>query len=519
MMISVACLSGLVVATWAIPRGRQPKHMATAIRDLFTDANGTGLNAHTADVGTLTKHPAYSGNGNPVIFANRARATATNQHQAWYYNNAQGNGNYEVLYVMRRVSGTGAIYLFTRMTSPTLEGYSAVWVDGLWYFFRWNNGSATQVGSTAAEAWTVGTDKSISFTATTNGSQVDLVLKTGGVQKLTHSDSSGSRITATGFPGYLFYELDSPSDSTGMHLDSIEVLGDPEISVSPTSVQTGGSATLTVTGTATNWLTVAPDFSASAGTIGTVTVLTNTSATIAYTAPSTGQTVTITEDNSGAADTIDIQSPVVVFEGNSLVGTNYAPLVADIVAGLTVDVDDYNVAADGESLSDMLEDYEAQVASKFDATAAKNIVAIPFCATNDFYFERDLEDVQADFIAYCAAAHADGFLVLCTTEIDRRNVGTPVGWRAAADAWNTWMRSTGRTYADGFADVAADAVLGADGAADSTTYFNADKVHLNNTGAQRAADIIAPVLQRMLNGGSGGTALIGMGFGIFYGDG
>ena len=66
---------------------------------------------------------------------------------------------------------------------------------------------------------------------------------------------------------------------------------------------------------------------------------------------------------------------------------------------------------------------------------------------------------------------------------------------ATTAAYNAMIRTL---TADGIADYAAVAEIGAAGAAANTTYFNADNIHPNNTGHGLMASVGQPIIAGLL---------------------
>ena len=80
------------------------------------------------------------------------------------------------------------------------------------------------------------------------------------------------------------------------------------------------------------------------------------------------------------------------------------------------------------------------------------------------------------FASMAQTAHSLGYKVIAIPMISRNALDT------IKNTYDGQFRATWQQYADGFADVANDPALGADGANTNTTYFAVDKTHLTATG-------------------------------------
>lgn len=99
----------------------------------------------------------------------------------------------------------------------------------------------------------------------------------------------------------------------------------------------------------------------------------------------------------------------------------------------------------------------------------------------------------ADIVAACGTARATGYKVLVGTIINRTDVDNEA-YRATL---NASIRSGWNTIADGLVDFAADSRLGGVTAANSTVWFNADKVHLNASGYTIIANIVKTAIDAL----------------------
>jgi len=100
--------------------------------------------------------------------------------------------------------------------------------------------------------------------------------------------------------------------------------------------------------------------------------------------------------------------------------------------------------------------------------------------------------IQTTLQSYCTARQTAGWKVVVTTLLPRRVVaGNNQSFEADRVAFNTWLRSNYTTFADGLADPAAIASIGAPGAETNTTYYETDQTHLKDAGSALLADELA----------------------------
>jgi lysophospholipase L1-like esterase len=158
-----------------------------------------------------------------------------------------------------------------------------------------------------------------------------------------------------------------------------------------------------------------------------------------------------------------------------------------------------NVAVSGRTLQQM---QEASFLSVDKATSTKNrrnVVTI-FGGTNNFFFGQTLEETYNSLLAYCAARRKAGLKVIVVTMMSR--TGTGAGGATLdsfKNSYNTLIRANWSQFADGMADVAANANLGADGAYANTTYFY-DGIHPTTAGYAIIGPIIATAVNRLTDG-------------------
>lgn len=190
------------------------------------------------------------------------------------------------------------------------------------------------------------------------------------------------------------------------------------------------------------------------------------------------------------------------FEGDSLTygtgattSTGSWPSQLLIALGRHLDFSVFAVA--GSAISGMVS-RAATTDASYSATYARNIL-FAWCGTNDMgtSVNHDAATTYADLVAYCTARKAAGWTVAVFTILPRSDGGAGGSFEARRTTFNSsmrtdfnvatsdsrvWLPAVSTTYADVLVDVAADGRIGDSGDENDTTYYSADKVHLNNTG-------------------------------------
>ena len=99
-----------------------------------------------------------------------------------------------------------------------------------------------------------------------------------------------------------------------------------------------------------------------------------------------------------------------------------------------------------------------------------------------------------ELVQFCQQEQAEGWTVIVATMIDR------VGAEPQQEAYNSLIRANWTSFASGIADVAANPILGAQGASLNTAYFIGDGIHLNDTGYQVVASIVQASIDELVLG-------------------
>lgn len=146
-----------------------------------------------------------------------------------------------------------------------------------------------------------------------------------------------------------------------------------------------------------------------------------------------------------------------------------------------------NIGASGQSVATMI----TQIAAEVTPKVGSYHIAVLWGGVND---NTDAATMHTRISTWCATVRALGIKVMVCTEIDCQ-AATHTDWHNTNyQALNALILANYATYADGVADLGADAKL--QNAAD-TTYFNADKTHLNNAGYAVVAGIVAAAVNAL----------------------
>lgn len=114
-------------------------------------------------------------------------------------------------------------------------------------------------------------------------------------------------------------------------------------------------------------------------------------------------------------------------------------------------------------------------------------IAMVWAGTNDLADGDAVSQTYGYYESVCKQLRNAGYKVIATTTISRASIEVPVNLK---DQYNLLIRSNWSDFADILADIAGDALLGADGAYANTTYFF-DGVHPTQAGN----DLISAMVQ------------------------
>jgi len=151
----------------------------------------------------------------------------------------------------------------------------------------------------------------------------------------------------------------------------------------------------------------------------------------------------------------------------------------------------YNFARSGIKIAQVVTD---------DNTYAANLVTIgndniysAWIGTNDIQGGTSGADTYTAYVNLCNARRAEGYKVMAFTILPR----TPGTYEAQRIIFNNLVIANYASFSDGLVDVGSDSRIGIAGAYSDLTYYNADGVHLNDTGYGVVASIVLPVFNSL----------------------
>jgi lysophospholipase L1-like esterase len=193
----------------------------------------------------------------------------------------------------------------------------------------------------------------------------------------------------------------------------------------------------------------------------------------------------------------DQNTPQVIFDGDSITAgqgatTSYPTRT---MTGIS-ETSWRNIGVSGQSLTNMNSDRNDQV-----ETAVRNgttdVVAV-FGGTNDMEAGADAATTLSRMQTYHAGVRAAGYKTVAFTVLPRSAASTPANFNTIRATLNTSIRANTGGWYDALADVGGNLLIGEDGDSDNLTYYNGDKVHPNDTGAQIVADIASVAIASLL---------------------
>lgn len=146
-----------------------------------------------------------------------------------------------------------------------------------------------------------------------------------------------------------------------------------------------------------------------------------------------------------------------------------------------------NAGVAGQQSTAAYGDVGSQIDAQYSATV-RSIVVL-WIGTNDIASGTAAATTQSNITNYVQWRQNVGFKMIVGTILPRTEFSSTPAMETARQAMNTWIRANS-FGADGIADIAADARIGDIGDQNDTTYYDADKVHLNNTGYAIVAGIV-----------------------------
>jgi lysophospholipase L1-like esterase len=180
----------------------------------------------------------------------------------------------------------------------------------------------------------------------------------------------------------------------------------------------------------------------------------------------------------------------IVFEGDSLTfgsGATYS-YPQQLMRKVTATCAGTNVATSGHTIDTMTA--EGAAVDALRSSGHRQNVLCFYGGTNNLAGAETATTVYNKIVAYCQARRAAGWRVIVCTMLPASATGYAADYYAKRNAVNASIRASWSTFADGVADIGANATIGPDGAELNTTYYAADRVHMVDAGYAIMADIV-----------------------------
>jgi lysophospholipase L1-like esterase len=186
-----------------------------------------------------------------------------------------------------------------------------------------------------------------------------------------------------------------------------------------------------------------------------------------------------------------------VLDGDSIsFGAGASPgnrLDPRLVAALGSEIRSHNVAAGGRPVFECLRLYPQLVAPLFDSTTPRNVIVF-HAGDNDISLRHDASQTYVAFTAYVAAAHQQGWKVVVSTELRRRD------FRPSEETellkYNDMLRQN-KAGADAVVDFDADQRMTDMSFRNDPAVFSHDGIHPSDSGYAVLANMLAPAVKRV----------------------
>lgn len=128
----------------------------------------------------------------------------------------------------------------------------------------------------------------------------------------------------------------------------------------------------------------------------------------------------------------------------------------------------------------------------YRAEAQKNICVL-WTGWNDVNGGADAEDLKTQIQTYCEARQAEGWQMIVVSLPLANYSGQPVGYPAIRTEVNDWLFENWPTFANGYADLTDDLIIGDAGDTSDTDYWT-DELHMTEAGYEIVAGYIADAI-------------------------
>ncbi len=206
--------------------------------------------------------------------------------------------------------------------------------------------------------------------------------------------------------------------------------------------------------------------------------------------------------NSQNRKRVDYSSAVIVCDGNSLTfgfqssdpPTKSYPALLDADAYFST-ATIYNKGVSAQETQDMIDDAVTDVDALYSGSVPSVLVA--WEVGNDIYYNGSVNDAMTRFWSYCDSRRAAGWKVI-VVNCPPRDQSTTFGDNSAQyntklTAANLRIKDEWYAHADGYVDIAGDSRF----QGYNLTYYDADKIHYNDTGYAVVKDLIKSALLQL----------------------
>lgn len=174
----------------------------------------------------------------------------------------------------------------------------------------------------------------------------------------------------------------------------------------------------------------------------------------------------------------------------------YPAQLNELLGRTTYSVKNFGVS--GQTVVQMQSDAATQIDPLVGACWTRNVL-LAWGGTNDLRSgASSAATAYADYVTYAQARRAAGASVVAFTLTPCSDATcTANGYEAKRLAFNTSVRASWATFADGLVDLAGDSRIGDAGDELDLTYYQADALHFNATGLGVAAALVQTAIGKL----------------------
>ena len=193
--------------------------------------------------------------------------------------------------------------------------------------------------------------------------------------------------------------------------------------------------------------------------------------------------------------------PNVIYDGDSqtwsVIGsTDYSTYPSLCTPQLSMPVDYYNYGVSGQSITGA-NNLKIRYTEVYDSTVTNVIVV--WYGTNDIALGGQTAVAALNaYKSYCLYLKTAGYKVIVLTALPRTDAGIAVDYETKRLSFNSNIVSDWATFANCLVDTGSESNIGITGASTNTDYYSTDLVHLNRAGRVIVANMVAPVINSLL---------------------